>query len=549
MSRGYMTSLNMGDLVPVYMEEIIPGDTFRIGSDVMVRFASLIAPIMDRVDVRLDFFFVPARLCFDICCCDDGKTHLSFENFITGGPDGKATAPVPSISFEPELNPTKDNDLLDYLGFKMFNRSTFLDPVTIPNITPVLAYQLICDNFYMDQTFDESLTDKLKSYPVFDSDTGLWNLVDADLAFSKRLFGIRHRLFAKDYFTTAMPAPQRGDSIYLMNPLQTSQITGSISDLSVESNGYFKFSRSFDGSVPSTGQPKFIIGPTDEDRYILNDSESFALRYRSGLKVSGTGSFESDEFELDVPTINDFFTLQSIQRWLNHNNNFGGRYVEQLVGHFGVVPSDARLNLPQYLGGGKCPVMISEVLQTAESSSSPSTGVGDYAGHAIAFGKTSNVSRSFNEHGILMGIISIIPKNSYTSAIPKLFFKNDKFDFAFPEFANIGEQEIKNKEIFFDAANPSQNEAVFGYTPRYAEYRQGFSLATGDFRDGLSFWHLGRVFSELPTLSLQFLQVTSSNTSRIFQDNDDDSVHIYVNVWHNVSAIRPLPLLPNTSLL
>lgn len=528
LSFDYKTSFNMGTLVPVYMEEVIPGDKFKVGTDVMIRFAPLIAPIMDRVDVRLDYFFVPHRLCFDHCMTTNDK-RMSFEDFITGGRNGNSVTPFPHFRFtvldNQNTGALSANHLLDYFGFHVNGTMSGDDTVEFSAL-PVIAYHLIADNFFRDQTFESSVSDELSDAPLFDPTDGHCTQPTRTTLVSK-LLNVRQRLFSKDYFTTAMPTPQRGDSVYLMNPF---------------SLGYRRSS-----DFPS---PASSLSSGD---YTLNLYGTTSLNANFNT-IGFTDILGNKNYLGSTTTINDFFTLQSIQRWLNNNQNYGGRYVEQLAGHFGVISSDARLQIPQYLGGGKAPIMISEVLQTATNSTSGtsgSTGVGEMSGHALAFGKTSSFSRYFDEHGLIIGILSVIPKISYTTAIPKIFFKKDKFDFAFPEFANIGEQPIKNKEIYLVPENGSStNEDTFGYTPRYAEYRCHQSLATGYFRDSLSYWHLGRMFSSLPTLSLGFLQVDNDKTKRIFQTTPSSTVmSIYCDCYHNVTAVRPLPLLPNTSLL
>lgn len=524
-SRDYKTSFNMGDLIPCFMEELLPGDTIKVGSDVMIRFLPLIAPIMDKVDVRIDYFFVPNRLCCDNVLGTNGN-RFSWEDFITGGSDGKSAMPLPNFDLDYQVSEGieffESNHLADYFGIYRNGTWQQQDGKHFQcSALPFIAYHLICDNFYLDQTYDTPVMDYIRNNPVFNSTTGTCSgYTSSSGPALKKLTDLRQRLFQKDYFTTAMPTPQRGDSVYLMNPFTLK-------------------------SSPSAAYPNPASGTTLASYPVKTftfDGIHTALGY--------TGSDTYNYYIGSDVTVNDFFTLQSIQRWLNHNQNFGGRYVEQLAGHFSVISSDARLQIPQYLGGGKAPIMISEVLQTATNSTSGtsvSTGVGNMSGHAISFGKTANCRYRADEHGIVLGILSVIPKISYSSAIPKFFFKLDKFDFAFPEFANIGEQPILNKEIFMQGT--ADDNKTFGYTPRYSEYRCAQSIATGDFRTSLNYWHLARSFSSLPSASLQFLQVTSVNTSRIFQNTDAQVAHLLADVFHNCSVVRPLPQLPNTSLL
>jgi hypothetical protein len=259
----------------------------------------------------------------------------------------------------------------------------------------------------------------------------------------------------------------------------------------------------------------------------------------------------SGAFDLDLKanlgegtsvTINDLRRSIKLQEWLEKNARGGARYIEQIFSHFGVKSSDARLQRVEFLGGGKTPVVISEVLQTSATQAPEiaETPLASMAGHGISVGSTHEFTKFFEEHGIVMGIMSVMPKTAYQQGTPRMFTKFDKFDYYFPEFAHLGEQEIKNKEIY-TTNDATYNEGTFGYTPRYAEYKYRESRVCGDFRSNLNFWHLGRIFSSAPNLNSAFVHPDPTTLNRIFAVTDDNTQHLWCQVYHDIKAIRPMP--------
>ncbi len=239
-------------------------------------------------------------------------------------------------------------------------------------------------------------------------------------------------------------------------------------------------------------------------------------------------------------TIIDLRNAFKLQEWLEKNARGGSRYIESIKSHFDVNSSDGRLQRPQYLGGGKSPVAISEVLQTSAAAAQP-TPQGNMAGHGIAVGANNSFSYRSEEHGYIIGIMSILPRTTYQQGIPKHFLKFDKFDYYWPEFAHIGEQPIINKELYYSGT--SEDDAVFGYTPRYAEYKFMNSSVHGTFRSSLDFWHMGRIFASRPSLNNSFVE--SDPTNRVFAVLSGEKV--YAHVFHRIKASRKMPFFGNPS--
>lgn len=515
-------------LYPVLLMDCLPGDVVRDTMTAFVRFAPMLAPIMHRVDVTTHFFFVPNRLLTD-----------HWEEFITGGQDGTAEPVLPFItpaSVEALVGTSSrfaKGSLWDYLGLPTFSGAA---PGTWSSeqisVLPFRAYQKIWNDFYRDPNFD----------PEIDLDLELAGNVST--GFVNNDHGIiRNRGWQKDYFTSALPWPQRGAEVLM--PIAG---VGSVTYKEV-SNVYQDDGTQFDAlsrlGVGTGGSQDSLVG------------------YDSGGASQGTGRIENIDqvlLENSEVTINDLRRSIAIQGWLENNARGGGRYVEQIQSHFNQRVPDFRLQRAEYLGGGKQPVQISEVLSTAEGETVP---VGDMAGHGISVGKSNRFTYKCQEHGFVMGIISIMPQTAYSQGIDRMWSRTSRFDYGWPELARLGEQEIKGKEVYFDFddAEEDANQETFGYIPRYSEYKFKNDRIAGDFRDTLAFWHLGRIFTQRPVLDEQFTTmyeagggsggVASSMEEtyrRIFavQDGTD---YLWLQLFHRLTAKRPLPYFGVPSIM
>lgn len=501
LSHEKKLSLNMGDLVPIFLQETLPGDQFKVNIEHLIRFQPLLAPIMHRVNVYTHFFFVPNRLVWN-----------DWEKFITGGSDGEQVPVFPRVKTEIALTSPYDvllgkGSLANYLGIPTSNYSSGakIEFSTLP----FRAYQLIYNEYYRDQNLTNPVNISKASGILGDS---------AELA---ELLTLRKRAWEKDYFTSALPWAQRGEQL----------------------------------TIPLTGDAT-VIGSRTEDIQLINGNNGDPLTYGqlsvdyNGRITDSTGNpaqfkiqdqgLEADLNNVSASTINELRQAFSIQKWLEKNARGGSRYVEQLLAHFGVHSSDARLQRPEYLGGGKTPVIISEVLQN--SSSTEYSPQGQMVGHGISVGNTNEFRKRFEEHGLVIGIMSILPRTSYQNGLPRVFQKYDKFDYFFPDLAHLGEQEVKKSELFLDAnkyLDAEENKGTFGYQPRYAEYRFVNDSVHGDMSGNLDFWHMGRKFTSLPPLNTSFVQ--SDPTQRIFAVEDPTEHKLIVQTYCNFQAIRPLP--------
>lgn len=560
LSHTLLTSCDMGKLVPVLCQEVVPGDTFSMNSSFFVRFQPLIAPVMHNINVYFHSFFVPTRLIWD-----------DFEEFIGWSDSDTSERPVvPYFTYEDlfsafgSLDAAKKglgvNTLNDYFGLPLPASGSSRGSSYHICSLPLRAYHFIWNEYYRD----ENLQDEFE----FSRASGREYFAPPEPANLMELFTLRNRCWEKDYFTSALPWLQKGDPVELL-PNQEYSATTSISssksrfDVGLyNSNGttFHPDQGEFLGVYPdSTDSDVFERGTlrsaksigqiiNNTTRYVAEEDFGHLGDTETANKVQVDASELVDSLKADtrVSTIGTGITINALRRasklqeWKELMLRGGNRFIEIILSHFGVVSDDARLQRPEYLGGMKVPVLMQEVLQTSETANSPQ---GNPAGKGVAGGRSSKWKRHFKEHGYVITIMSVMPQTSYEGGLSKMWTRFDNLDYYWPKFANLGEQEITKKELYF-YANDIQNteDVVFGYTPRYAEYKYVNDRFCGDFRDTLTFWHLGRFFSQSPNLNEDF--VVCNPRTDIFSVQDDNyrnTAHLLFQIRHNIKAFRPMP--------
>lgn len=517
----------MGRLTPCFIQETVPSDTFNGSTEILVRLAPLLAPIYDQIHMFVHFYFVPNRLLWE-----------EWETFITGGRLGVGIepneAPIPPFCHIRDLigmnvgTGAAKSSLADYLGVPIFQDLpgyVEADYTDIPmDVMPFLAYSRCWYDYYRDRNF---VADTILVFPV-QSD-----FIDPGAGINPNYFTVQTRNYEHDYFTSALPFTQRGEEVLM--PLAG---TGSVSYLATSEV------RRADGTDPAAGDVR-MRGQTSGNLTLTNaaDVSTFNARIEN-----------IDEVTLDSSSvsINDFRSAYALQVWLERNAIGGSRYNESTQAHFGVRPQDSRLQRAEYIGGGRIPIEIREVVSTAYSDDGAAiVPLANLAGHGRAYGNTNSFHYFCPEHGFIIGILSIMNPPSYHQGLPRMFRRRTFLDYPWPTFAKLGEQTVDKYELFASAVNLTENDAaefpLFGYQSRYADWKQVQNSNHGEFHDTLLFWTLTREFAGSPTLSTAFNLFDSTTQDRIFAVNGtSDNFWCYVS--NKITVRRPLPYFgtPNT---
>lgn len=496
-------SCNQGELVPIGIVPVLPGDTFQHSTSLLIRVAPLNTPVMHPVHVRIHKWFVPWRIIWD-----------NFQNFITGGPDGlDATVPpyvtIPGGGFAV-------GSLADHLGI-----TPSVGAGIQVSALPFRAIASIFNEWYRDQ----DLVTALALSKADGSDTTT-SLVLPTVAWEK------------DYFTSARPWTQKGAAVTL--PLGSSATVKTNATALVTGAQSAMTMTKVDGTLPTANQ------------YLGEGAATAAARaFASGTSATGGGftpvdnlypaNLFADLSTATAATINDLRRSLALQRYEEARARYGSRYTEYLR-YLGVRSSDARLQRPEYLGGGKQTIQFSEVLQTGVTTSgTPGTGVGSMLGHGIGAVRSNRYRRFFEEHGYVVTLLSVLPKTMYVNGLPRMWTFSTKEDIWQKELEHIGQQPILNKEAYLAHSAPV---GTFGYQDRYDQYRRMESTVHGTFRTTLNTWHMGRIFGADPALNSTF--VTASPTNRIYQDTA--GTQLLVMAMHSIQARRLVSKIGTSSI-
>ena len=498
LSNFHNCTFKMGYLYPVNLTEVLPGDSVQLSTSVFLRLAPMVVPVMHPVYMHLSNFFVPSRILWD-----------GFEDFITGGPDGTDTSVLPKVTLNVTNSPV--GSLADAFGIPV---QMLKDAKTFSvNSLPFIAYYMIWNEYFRDQDLNEAID--------------LSTITGAASSLS-----LLRPSWAKDYFTTARPWPQKGPDVSVPVNLTTAGEPSITATTTISPSGAPLFQRDYGQKF--VGSLRYNFGspgvPTiNEANSTLNDSLTWL---NPNLSAETSIDYSSGNPELGSVNINDLREAFALQRFEEHRSMFGSRY-EDLLRYLGVRPQDARLQLPEYLGGFSAPVQFSEVLQT--SSDAERSGVGDMYGHGIGATKGRRIRRFIPEHGYIMSLLTVRPIPVYSQGLERLWSKENRFDFWQKEYEHIGQQEIRNSEVYADG-DTAQDKATFGYQNRYDEYRRGVNIITGEFRTNQDYWTMARIFASRPTLNGDF--VSCMPTDRIFQVNEQNSDQCYAMVKNNIIAKR-----------
>ncbi len=499
-SHVLKTTFDEGKLIPIFCDEVLPGDSFKLKVTTFTRMATPIFPVMDNLYLETFFFFVPVRLIWD-----------NFQKFMgeqeNPGDSTDYLIPTYTASTGPVVG-----SLSDYFGIPTgVNNISF-------NILPHRAYWLIWNEWFRDENLQNSV-------PLFKGDAGkVWDSDAAVNGFGP--FDCAPRGKRYDYFTSSLPWPQKGEGVEL--PL----------------GGYAPVA-AFRGS-PST---PFTSAFNNTFGLYSDSGENSPLRLTTASFPAGSGGSTfayADLSSATAATINSLRQAFQLQRYYEKDARGGTRYIEKIKSHFGVTSPDARLQRPEYLGGHSDRININPVVQTSSTdSTSPQ---GNLSAFGVSGARYHGFSKSFVEHGYIIGLANVRADLTYQQGLNRMWSRKTVLDFYWPSFAHLGEQAVLNKEIY--AQGTSKDDEVFGYQERYGEYRYKPSMITGKFRStyaqSLDAWHFSQKFENLPTLSNQFIQ-DNPPISRCLAVPSEP--HFLMDAFFNLKCVRPMPLFGTPGLI
>lgn len=495
LSHDIKLSFKMGQIVPTCVMEAMPGDTFTFQVQNLMRFAPLIAPVMHKVEISTMYFFVPNRILWD-----------GWEDFITD----KADLVHPYVNLGSGTTGTvTEGSLADYMGIPT---GEYEEPVKC-NPMPFAAYMKIRDEYFRDQDLDTEVY-----MPLTDGD----NEGNYGYLFSSPPF---RAAWKKDYLTSARPYAQKGDAV--------------------------KIPLTFEDNVPVVMDPQntsWLVAQPDGDPMsgpaTLTSAANSHLQaggFDAILDPNGNLSVDIQSAATDIETLREAWTMQG---WLERQVRAGSRYFEQLMAMWDVKSPDARLQRSDFIGSSKQMMVISEVMSTAQSSNDPNdatVAVGTMAGHGISVGGGNSFKYRTVEHGWFVGVVIVRPLTAYQDGLHRKFQRFDRFEYPWPQFANLGMQPILQSEVRARVEAGTDPYRTFGYTLRYNEMKYENNRVAGEMRSTLDYWHLGRVFTSPtdPELTTNFIRCNPD--TRIFAVTDPEADHIYAHIFNNISAVRKLP--------
>lgn len=516
-NHSLKTSFNVGDVVPFYVDEVLPGDTFQLKTSLVARMQTLITPMMDNIYLDTYFFFVPNR--------------LTWQHWKEFNGENTQSSWYPSVEYSvPQLTAPASagwsvGTLADYFGIP-----TGVSGLSV-NALPFRAYALIMNEWFRDENLSDPLSVPVDDATVVGVNTGnyITDVAKGGLPFKAAKY--------HDYFTSCLPAPQKGPDVLIPGgtganvPVVPLEAEVS-SDLLT---GQVYKARQSDGTA-MTGNAAIYFQRGTQSGFDMQTGGVSQTPIISNLWAVGDSSLAS-------ATINQLRLAFQIQKLYERDARGGTRYIEILKSHFGVTSPDARLQRPEYLGGNRIPININQVVQSS-ATATEGTPLGDTAAFSLTTDTHGDFIKSFVEHGFIIGVMVARYDHTYQQGLERFWSRKDRFDYYWPVFANIGEQAVLNKEIY--AQGNEKDDEVFGYQEAWADYRYKPSRVTGEMRSSaptsLDVWHLADEYTQLPTLSDSWIREDKSNVDRVLAVTSNVSNQMFADIYVQCEATRPMPV-------
>lgn len=536
-SHSLKTSFNVGDIVPFFVDEVLPGDTFNVDTSKVVRLQTLLTPVMDNIYLDTYFFFVPNRL-----------TWSHWKQF---NGENTESAWIPQTEYEiPQITAPADSGwsvgtIADYLGV----------PTGVPSLSvsalPFRAYALVMNEWFRDENLSDPLVVPVDDATVAGVNTGTFvtDVARGGLPYKAAKY--------HDYFTSCLPSPQKGPDVLI--PVASAgnyAVVGNGKSLGLTDGsltGLFGYQTVPGGSALAvkSGTLGSSVGTAVPSSSNLNGSVGVATVSQLGDDLANSGLIAVADGNAAAATINQLRMAFQIQKLYEKDARGGSRYIEILKSHFGVTSPDARLQRPEYLGGNRVPININQVVQQSATASGE-TAQGTVTGMSVTTDTHSDFTKSFTEHGFVIGVMVARYDHTYQQGLERFWSRKDRFDYYWPVFANIGEQAVKNKEIFaqgpakVDSAGAVIDDQVFGYQEAWADYRYKPSRVTGEMRSqyaqSLDVWHLADDYFALPMLSDSWIREDKTNVDRVLAVTSSVSNQLFADIYIKNRTTRPMPM-------
>lgn len=530
-SSTIKTSFNVGQLIPFYVDEVLPGDTFSVDTSKVVRMQTMITPIMDNIYLDTYWFYVPSRILWD------HWRELMGENRES------AWIPKTEYSIPQVVSPNggwEVGTIADYMGIP-----TGVSGLSV-NALPFRAYAEIVNEWFRDQNLQDPINISYGDATIAGSngDDYLVDLVKGGQPFIAAKY--------HDYYTSCLPGPQKGVDVELpLGALPDIPVaTGNVHISDGEFARYPKLSFATGPALKNGAYPLYAYRWKDGDPSELWAGTTAATSSYSGqITPSNLWAFGSGE-SLNSATVNQLRLAFAIQKFYERDARSGTRYVEVLKAHFGVTSPDSRLQRPEYLGGNRVPININQVVQQSATVSG-GTPQGTPVGLPQTADSNSDFTKSFVEHGFVIGLMVARYDHTYQQGLDRMWSRKTRFDYYFPVFANIGEQPVLNKEIF--AQGNATDDEVFGYQEAWADYRYRPSRVTGQMRSqydqSLDVWHLADDYNSLPRLSSSWIQEDYHTVDRVLAVSSELANQLFADVYIKLNCVRPMPVFSVPGLI